>query len=110
YYMSSPVVTATDFARFTNPFLVSDRGIQALGWYPRVEDAERQEFEEAARRDGMPLFEIKQLDPDGRMTPAARRNEYFPARQLEPHQADEALLGFDLASDPVSLEAVNPAR
>jgi len=91
-------------------FAHSHRGIHALGWYPRVDDAERNEFEDAARRDGMPAFEIKELDPDGLLTRAARRSEYFPARQLEPHKAREALLGFDLGSQAVSLEAVNRAR
>jgi signal transduction histidine kinase len=110
FYMSSSAVTSTDFSRFTTPFLAHHRGIQALGSYPRVDDAERSEFEEAARRDGMRSFEIEELDPDGLMTRASRRHVYFPARQLEPHEANEALLGFDLGSDAVSLEAVNRAR
>jgi signal transduction histidine kinase len=110
FYMSSSAVTSTDFSRFTAPFLAHHRGIQALGWYPRVGEAERSQFEEATRRDGMPSFEIVELDPDGLMTRAARRHVYFPARQLEPYKANEALLGFDLGSDAVSLEAVKRAR
>jgi signal transduction histidine kinase len=110
FYMSSSAVTSTDFSRFTTPFLAHHQGIQALGWYPRVDDAERSEFEGAARRDGMRSFEIEELDPDGLMTRASRRHVYFPARQLEPHEANDALLGFDLGSDAASLEAVNRAR
>src|SRR5215510_12995468 len=109
-YMSSSSVTPTDFNRFPAPFLLHHRGVQALGWYPRVDDAERSQFEEAARREGMRSFEIQELDPDGLMTRATRRRVYFPARQLEPHKANEALLGFDLGSDAASLEAVNRAR
>jgi signal transduction histidine kinase/integral membrane sensor domain MASE1 len=108
YYMSDSAVTSTDFSRFTAPLLAHHRGVQALGWYPRVDDAERGRFEEAARRDGMHGFEIEELDPNGLMTRAARRQVYFPARQLEP--ANAALLGFDLASEAVTVEAVNKAR
>jgi signal transduction histidine kinase/integral membrane sensor domain MASE1 len=110
YYMSDSAVTSTDFSRFTAPLLAHHRGVQALGWYPRVDDAKRGRFEEAARRDGMNGFEIEELDPNGLMIRAARRQVYFPARQLEPHKANAALLGFDLASEAVTLEAVNEAR
>jgi signal transduction histidine kinase len=109
-YMTGSAVTAADLSGFADNVTEPYRGIQELGWYPRVDDAGRQEFEEAARREGLRSFEIKELDPDGLMTPAARRNEYFPARQLEPHKASEALLGFDLGSEAVSLEEVNRAR
>src|SRR5262249_18721958 len=110
YYMSDSAVTSTDFSRFTAPLLAHHRGVQALGWYPRVDDAERGRCAEAARQDGMHGFKIEELDPNDRMTRAARRHVYFPARQLEPHKANEALLGFDLASEAVTLEAVNEAR
>jgi signal transduction histidine kinase/integral membrane sensor domain MASE1 len=110
YYMTSSAVTSTDFNRFTDPFLARHQGIQALGWYPRVDGAERRQFEEAARRDGLRSFEIKELDRDGFMARATRRKEYFPARQLEPRKANENLLGFDLGSEAVTLEAVNEAR
>src|SRR5262249_2619338 len=110
YYMSDSTVTSTDFSHFTAPLLSHHSGVQSLGWHPRVDDAERAKFEEAARRHGIRGFEIEEVDPNGRMIRAVRRNVYFPARQLEPHKANEALLGFDLASDPVTLEAVKQAR
>jgi CHASE1-domain containing sensor protein len=111
YYMSGSVVTPTDFSGFTSPLLARHPGIQVLGWYPRVKNDERREFEEGARRDGMRSFEIKELDPEGFMTRAARRHEYFPAWQLEPqNEVDEVLLGFDLGSEAVMQDAVNRAR
>jgi CHASE1-domain containing sensor protein len=59
----------------------------------------------------MRSFEIKELDPEGFMTRAARRHEYFPAWQLEPqNEVDEVLLGFDLGSEAVMQDAVNRAR
>ena len=110
YFMSDSAVTSTDFSHFTAPLIAHHSGFQALGWYPLVDDAERGKFEESARRDPMRGFEINELAPNGHRIPAPRRNVYFPARRLEPHKAKEALLGFDLASDPVTLAAVNQAR
>ena len=110
YYMSVSAIKSADFSRFAAPLLAHHRGVQALGWYPRVDDAERGKFEEEARRDGMRGFKIQELDPNGRIIHAARRHVYFPARQVAPLKAKEALLGFDLASDAVTLEAVNQAR
>ena len=98
YYMSDSAVTSTDFSHFTAPLLAHHSGVQALGWYPRVDDAERGKFEDATRRDGIRGFEIEEVDPNGRMIRAARPHVYFPARQLEPHKANEDLLG--LTSSP----------
>jgi signal transduction histidine kinase len=110
YYESSSAVTSPAFSRLTHPFLEHHRGIQALGWYPRVNDGERAEFEAAARRNGKRSFEIQELDPDGFVTRATHRPVYFPARQLAPLNTNEAFLGFDLGSEPVTLDAVNRAR
>jgi signal transduction histidine kinase len=110
YFGSSSAVTSTAFSRFTDPFLAHHRGIQALGWYPRVNDSQRADFEAAARRNGKRSFEIQELDPDGFMTRATRRQVYFPARQLAPLNINEAFLGFDLGSESVTLDAVNRAR
>ena len=42
--------------------------------------------------------------------PADFREEYFPVYYVEPYQGNEAALGFDLASNPVRLEALNKSR
>jgi len=110
YFGTSSAVTSTAFSRFTDAFLAHHRGIQALGWYPRVNDSHRAEFEAAARRNGNRSFEIQELDPDGFMTRATRRQVYFPARHLAPFNINEAFLGFDLGSESVTFDAVNRAR
>ena len=44
------------------------------------------------------------------MAPAGIRPEYFPVYQVAPYQGNEATLGFDLASSPTRLQALNAAR
>ena len=44
------------------------------------------------------------------MVPVAAREEYFPVFFVEPYEGNEVALGFDLASNPTRLEALNQAR
>src|SRR5206468_3801133 len=46
----------------------------------------------------------------GEVVRAAARDVYFPVYFLEPYQGNEAALGFDLASEPIRLEALDRAR
>ena len=106
------------FRAFTQPFVLNHYSvetqsfvsaprlaIQALGWNPRVSDAERQQHEESARRDGIAQYVISERDADGHLVPAAHRSEYFPASFIEPYQGNAPALGFDVASDPGRLRA-----
>ncbi|MBI2807512.1 MAG: PAS domain S-box protein [Planctomycetes bacterium] len=74
--------------------------VDALSWAPRTRGADRQEFEDAAK------FVIRQTGPGG-FVAAAPRAEYYPILYHEPD--DPRILGFDIASDPVQLDALNRA-
>ncbi len=108
-YEASPRVTRQQFRAFVGRSLARDRGIQALEWIPRVPAAERDAYEEAARRDGHPQFEITERERQAQMVRASRRSEYFPVYFVEPFKGNEIALGFDLASDPVRLAALEQA-
>ncbi len=91
------------------PFFSHAEGIQDVEWIPRVPDSRRAEYEAALRRYGIADFRIAQQDEQGRPVPAARREEYFPITFIEPN-ACNAVLGFDLASEPTRFEALRLAR
>ncbi|MCI0897766.1 MAG: CHASE domain-containing protein [Chloroflexi bacterium] len=109
-YKASDEVERHEFRAFIEHELEEDRGIQALEWIPRVLASERAEFEEAARKDGFPEFQIVERESQGTMVPAKLREEYFPVYYVEPYEGNEAALGFDLASNPIRLEALNNSR
>jgi len=92
------------------PFLSRYPGIQALEWIPRVPDSEREVYEEGSRKDGFPDFQITERKAQGNMVRAAQREEYFPVYFVEPYEGNEVALGFDLASNPSRLEALNRSR
>jgi len=109
-YRSSTEVTRQEFHTFTERLLSRHPGIQALEWIPRVPDSERAVSEAAARLDGYSQFQFTERKAQGQMIPAAPCDEYYPVYYVEPYKGNEIALGYDLASNPERLEALNKAR
>lgn len=109
-YKSSDSVGRDQFHAFVQHAFDEKPSIQALEWIPKVTAAERDTYEDAARRQGYPQFQFVELTAGGGLGPAGIRDEYFPVYFLDPFKGNEAALGFDLASNPVRLEALNLAR
>ena len=109
-YKASKDVERDEFRAFIEHELEESPGIQALEWIPRVLASERAAHEGAARKDGFPEYRIAERQTQGTMVPAGVREEYFPVYYVEPYEGNEAALGFDLASNPVRLEALNKSR
>ena len=109
-FTSSDHVTRAEFNQFTFDALRDHSGIHALEWVPRVSDAERQAFEQRARRDGLAEFSIREQRAPGVMVTAGRRDDYFPAYYLEPLAGNEKAMGFDLASSPDRKRALERSR
>ncbi len=99
-------ITHSSFDSFIAPLLFShDAGIQALEWVPRVSFKERAAFEKSTRKSGLPGYEIRDLLPDGKMVPAARRPYYFPVLYVQPRAGNEVVSGYDdLANNGIRRE------
>lgn len=82
--------------------------IQALSWNPRIDRAQRAALE--AGQLGPAGIRITERDPQGRLRPAALRDEHVPVLYIEPLAANERALGFDVASEPIRREALERAR
>ncbi len=104
------MVDPGEFRRFVRPSVSRRRHVQALGWAPRVERADRERYEAEARATGLADLGITELGADDRLVPAGDRGEYFPIRLLEPLPGNELAAGFDLASDPTRRQALDEAR
>jgi CHASE1-domain containing sensor protein len=99
-----------EFRDILMPFHAYDHSIEAVQWIPRVPDSRRQDFEAAARRDGLNDFQIVEMDKDGRRVKARRRDEYFPIYFAGPRPGDKAIFGYDVASESTRLESLRLAR
>ncbi len=84
--------------------------IRGFLWVPRVKDNERAVFEQAVRREGFPLFAIRELDFRGSLSPVNRRSEYFPVYYHESQDTMPVVLGYDLGSDSEILAALELSR
>lgn len=95
-----------------NPFpgIKSFPGIQSLQWIPYVPRDKRAAYEEKAQIDGLFGFSISERGSGTDLVRAADRPSYFPVYYAEPTEKNEGLLGFDMATIPVVLEAMKRAR
>ncbi len=105
-YDTSREIKRKEFDRFTAPLRARNRAIQALEWIPRVAKRSRHKYEEDARHDGFLSFQFTERHSLLPLVRAGQRGEYFPVFFVAPLAGNERALGFDLASDPVRLEAL----
>ena len=92
-------VSRSQFHRFVQPFVTHFPMMQAVEWAPRVDNAQRAQFE-AVQREESADFEIREQGAAEQMTQAAERPSYFPLTYLDPFEPNRAALGFDLMSTP----------
>jgi signal transduction histidine kinase len=85
-------------------------GIESLQWIPYVPHDKRAAYEEKAQSDGLFGFSISERNSGTGLVRAAERPAYFPIYYVEPTDGNEGLLGFDMATIPVVLEALERAR
>ncbi len=109
-FMASQKVERGEFKQFVSGSFARHPGLQALEWIPRVPAAEKETYQQQARADGFPRFQIVEKSTTGEMIPVASRSEYFPVYYLEPYQRNKMALGFDLGSDQTRRQALEMAR
>lgn len=99
-----------EFFRYTSSHLQRLEGLQALSWNPLVPDHDRTSFEARQRQiPGRQDFRITEKDRQGMLVPARRRPLSVPVTLIEPLQANQAALGFDIASDPIRVATIRAA-
>ena len=97
------------FASFSGLLLRDQPAIQSLAWAPRVTRAERDAFEVAATRDGIPGFQIKAVTASG-LARSEEREEYFPILYSATGAASSSVYGLDLNSEPMRRDTLERAR
>jgi PAS domain S-box-containing protein len=109
FYQGSENVTREEFRQFTVNLIARHPSIQAFEWIPRVALSQRNLYEESSR-NGYPGFQITEREEQGTMIRAREREEYFPVYYVEPLRGNETVWGFDVASEPTRLNALENAR
>ncbi len=110
FYESSEFVSRDEFANYTSYALQRRKEVRTLEWVPKVEEEQRSTWELAARDKGYADFQITEKSDDGELVPASSRREYYPVFYVEPLVRNEAVMGFDINSNPERKEALENAR
>lgn len=110
FYHASDYVTREDFDSFTRNLLKEMDGIHAFEWIPHVRGDARKGYGHLAKAEGFPDFQLTEKDTQGNIVPARERGAYFPVYYVQPYEGNEKALGFDLASNPIQLAALEKAR
>jgi signal transduction histidine kinase len=103
------------YRTFVTPQLARRPAISSLEWIPHVSHAQREAYEEAARKDKFADFDFGGFQfterfQQGVMVRASDRAEYYPVYYQEPIVEGGIALGFDLGSNPERLAALRQAR
>lgn len=96
-YASSHRVDRDEFQEFTKNILIENPGILALYWIPRIPESECLVFKEKASLEGFTID-------------VPVKNEYFPIYYLESLNSNKNIIGYNMASDPERLRAMQTAR
>ncbi len=96
-------ITSENFWEFSKRLTESHPVIKAADYMPRVLESERAEFERGRSLEYDTDFSIREFDAEGKLVPAGRRPEYYPA-------SDARLRGWDIGTDPNLGPAMDTAR
>lgn len=109
FFLSSEVVSRSEFASFASQILKDRPYIEALEWLPRVEHRQRAKSEAENRAD-IPGFTFKDVRPDGSLIPAGHREIYYPVVYIEPEtESAKRIFGADFMNSPVRRAAIETA-
>ena len=107
---ASDNVTRKVFRTFVRDALSRQPSIHGLSWNPLIKHADRDKYRQNAIVEGFTDFQICELDDSGHKIKAPQRDEYIAVYYIEPYEANENALGFNIASNPARLKAINQAR
>ena len=107
---ASDNVTRKMFHTFVRDALSRQPSIHGLSWNPLIKHTDRDKYRQNAIAEGFTDFLICELDDNGQKIKAPQRDEYVAVYYIEPFEANEQALGFNIASNPARLKAINQAR
>ncbi|WP_043203360.1 sensor domain-containing diguanylate cyclase [Pseudomonas putida] len=105
FFSFSNEVTPLEFDGYARPLL---QRTLAYAWAPRVEAAQRAEFERHASEHSGPGYVIRDQDAQGQWRPAPLRDHYFPVLYTQSGEMPGLPYGLDLAGQAALARALAP--
>jgi len=109
-FSSSQNITRNEFHDFVKDILLRYPYIHGFSWNPLIKKAKQKNFIEKARNDGINNFEITELNSNKQIIKAPIRDDYVAVYYIEPYLSNKKAMGFNIASNPSRLKAIEQAR
>ena len=109
FFYGSENVDKREFSSLVEPFF-HNCGFDVMYWLPRVTGAKRTPFEANIRAERMRTPGIMEAGKDGKRVRAKNKSEYFPVLYQEPLSSGDGMIGVDMISDPIILQAIKLAQ
>lgn len=111
FHAGDPAFSRDGFQSFVQRSVDRHPGIQALEWVPRVPAQDRQQWELAARTNGVADFEFRKWVADRKWTTQEDHwsETYYPVFYVQPSADNQAALGIDLGSNPTRRKTLEQA-
>ncbi|NPV56092.1 MAG: PAS domain S-box protein [Anaerolineae bacterium] len=106
FFNASVYVDLAEFEDFTEPYSRDSRVLAWL-WVQHVEANKRPQIELSMRNYLETPFEMWEMDAQGQPVTANVRDDYYPILYIAPLEGNEFALGFDFASNPKYLAAID---
>jgi len=90
--------------------LAQNKGINVLAWAQYISEFEREVFLEDMRSLHGGSYSIKAFDEGGMLSQGPRKRFYMPLVFAHPYETTSGVMGFDLMSHPLRLEAIETAK
>ncbi|OCQ93359.1 guanylate cyclase [Oscillatoriales cyanobacterium USR001] len=110
YMKTSNNVERSSFSRFVARPLSIHSSLQILAWSPLVTNTKRGDYEDRAKIEVDPNFQIVEPDSLGKLARTQEDEEYFPLYYVEPLTENQGILGLDLASQLGTKTVLERAR
>lgn len=108
-FSSSQHVSRKEFRSFVQGALTNHPDIQALSWNPVIKYSEKKQYINLAQRDGLSNFKFSALDTNEKNTVSPKKDDSVTVYYIEPYFGNEKALGFNIASHPARLKAIDEA-
>jgi signal transduction histidine kinase len=104
-----PAIDRRAFGLMARPWILAHPGVTAVEWVPLVPLDQTAAFEAASRDSTFPEYRIIPRGPDTPV-PTPRPPFHAPILFVEPLEQERLVVGYDLASSPQRLRALEEAR
>jgi signal transduction histidine kinase len=110
FVSASHDVNRWEFSNFAHQILPQNSGFKAVLWLPDVRADKRGGFEAELQRDGLFGLTLRELDGNGQLVSAGKRDDYLPVAYVEPFEVSGQLIGVDLSDNAIYAPLFAAAR